>query len=484
IDWDLVKSWVGQCYATHERYDCRPVELSLRDVCVIDCVSRSVVPLPRGCEYAALSYVWGISTTSDLPLLDNRLPSPAPQVVDDAMYCAQQLGFLYLWVDRYCIDQNSESKHLLIQNMDRIYGCASITIVNASGDSSYHGLPGVSNVPRKQQQYITVNGSSIVRVRSCRKEIQQSKWASRGWTFQEGLLSTRRLVFTPSQVYFQCRVWHCCESISGVFNSSTDERREAVISLASSQQALTVHRGFGQKMFEELLSQYLRRQLTFDTDILLAFLAVIKSCSFQHCWGAPVRVSYSNSSGNELMQRLRWQPVGEIEANHLIRREGIPSWSWAAWQGLKGLRLGDIFEYTSGGDYKEMNIAIEEISGERRSISEYCSRFQPFLNIDGWITMIRFCPRNSPLRKDWNATTNLLVFEHTGRLIVGSAFVMNIILPEEPEWDGSQLLSGTWPVLVFFETRHAFDAGTEAVNVRGLVLRPCKDSTYQRLGVL
>ncbi len=37
--------------------------------------------------------------------------------------------------------------------------------------------------------------------------------ASRAWTFQEGLLPFRRLVFTEHEVYFQCWEFCCTESI-------------------------------------------------------------------------------------------------------------------------------------------------------------------------------------------------------------------------------------------------------------------------------
>ena len=43
--------------------------------------------------------------------------------------------------------------------------------------------------------------------------IRQSEWATRGWTFQEGLLATRRLVFTKDQVYWECNGMVVHESI-------------------------------------------------------------------------------------------------------------------------------------------------------------------------------------------------------------------------------------------------------------------------------
>ena len=45
-------------------------------------------------------------------------------------------------------------------------------------------------------------------------EVETSKWNTRGWAYQEGLLARRRLVFTESQVYFQCTAMHYHESLS------------------------------------------------------------------------------------------------------------------------------------------------------------------------------------------------------------------------------------------------------------------------------
>jgi hypothetical protein len=73
------------------------------------------------------------------------------------MYVAINLDIPFLWVDRYCIDQaNSEEKHDLIRNMDRIYEGAEITIIAATGDDPHHGLPGVRGTPRTPQPTLRV----------------------------------------------------------------------------------------------------------------------------------------------------------------------------------------------------------------------------------------------------------------------------------------------------------------------------------------
>jgi hypothetical protein len=43
--------------------------------------------------------------------------------------------------------------------------------------------------------------------------ISNSEWATRGWTYQEGVLSNRRLVFPKQQVYWECRGMAMNESL-------------------------------------------------------------------------------------------------------------------------------------------------------------------------------------------------------------------------------------------------------------------------------
>lgn len=42
--------------------------------------------------------------------------------------------------------------------------------------------------------------------------ISRSKWMSWGWTYQEAMLSRRRIIFTDNQVYFECQAMQCREA--------------------------------------------------------------------------------------------------------------------------------------------------------------------------------------------------------------------------------------------------------------------------------
>jgi len=74
-------------------------------------------------KYLALSYVWGKSGLAH----SGETLINAPQTVKDAMYATKRLGQRYLWVDRYCIPQEGNERHVHIANMNSIYEAAYVT---------------------------------------------------------------------------------------------------------------------------------------------------------------------------------------------------------------------------------------------------------------------------------------------------------------------------------------------------------------------
>jgi hypothetical protein len=85
-----------------------------------------------------------------------------------------------------------------------------LTIIAAAGSDPHYGLPGVSRT-RNVQTTFTVANHVFVAMEDPGLEIRTSHWNTRGWTYQEALLSRRRLVFTDTQIYFQCRTSHHVE---------------------------------------------------------------------------------------------------------------------------------------------------------------------------------------------------------------------------------------------------------------------------------
>lgn len=139
----------------------------------------------------------------------NTVPS-IPTVLADAMELIIHLGERYLWADCLCIVQNDHAqKHVLIQQMDRIYNDAFTSIVAVTGEDAASGLPGVCQSPRTPHLLAGFFGHHFVATlekdrNSLEQVLDTSGYDSRAWIFQERLLSRRCLYFAKHQMYFQC----------------------------------------------------------------------------------------------------------------------------------------------------------------------------------------------------------------------------------------------------------------------------------------
>jgi hypothetical protein len=134
----------------------------------IDCKTRKVilaVNLPN-VPYVAFSYTWEQNPGHDLPYSDS-LPDDLPLTIEDSVLVTQKIGYRFLWIDRYCINQQMalKSEHQ-IRRMDLIYQNAQVTIVACASDDLSHGLPGVSTRKRIPQAKARVGGYAMVPVRN------------------------------------------------------------------------------------------------------------------------------------------------------------------------------------------------------------------------------------------------------------------------------------------------------------------------------
>ncbi|KXX74749.1 hypothetical protein MMYC01_209106 [Madurella mycetomatis] len=229
IDPALIKKWLFTCEESHKDRQCCPEKhilatkdhpSGLKTLRVIDVVDRLIITAPPSCRYVALSYQWGqgkslLLTSHTKTWFANGFLSQdiyqelIPRTIRDAMTLVSTIGERYLWVDSLCLMQDDAADMADgIKHMDLIYQGAILTIIAASGTDNNAGLPGLHPRTRQVTQILAQVKPGVIMATASPlyRLLKDTRYMSRGWTCQELLLSRRCLIFTPSQVFFRCRV--------------------------------------------------------------------------------------------------------------------------------------------------------------------------------------------------------------------------------------------------------------------------------------
>jgi hypothetical protein len=499
IDYDMAKRWIQYCRVEHKGY-CKDQGLTTANVIpgfkTIDCNARRIAEHTSQHGYVALSYVWGTSSHAST----RSLPSPAARVIEDAITVTKRLGYQYLWVDRYCISQTDavESREQ-ITRMDQIYADAVVTLVAAAGEGPHYGLPGVSHTSRRQQPGVVVANFHLVStLESPRDVVLSSKWASRGWTFQEMKLSRRTLFFTDDQMFFECANMSCQETICMPLVESHC-RRSASMGRECNKARIFPPNGPGKSVITvlDVIPEYTSRSLTHESDNLNALLGVFNafgkssdhrissskstsntstprtSAQLHQIWGLPVLPAGASglrelSMDHSFCAMLAWQSDSPS-----TRSPGFPSWSWTGWKlphkitfSIRGgpLRLYFTFPDSPLKTWLYMGetniIALNDIE-HQADIAGILKQASPFLIMRGHIRKFRFRRTQDakfPLEPVGYPEETLSFWSD---IKMSSNEVQNFV---DNEWDA---LNITWGLM----------------GLHWLVLRPLEFG-YERIGII
>ncbi|KAL1639643.1 hypothetical protein SLS58_007702 [Diplodia intermedia] len=376
----LIKSWLDECLKTH-RTGCphHPREKeAFEEIAdqsyfgVIDVEQMCLATLPRKRSqendydrrghypYVALSYVWGGNnaqkTTHGNVLhrlrhggLEESMKK-MPKVIQDAVELVRRLGYRYLWIDALCIVQNSSrSWKLNAEVMNMIYGNADLTICAADGKDATTGLQALTEPTHSQIIVECVPGLRLMVSRLAEASIKKSKWNTRGWTFQERLLSRRCLIFTEGRVMFQCRSAAMSEDIVTASTSANSDSKWSLDLLQSPLKLLDFLDSRPMWFYMNCVQLYSARDLTKPEDILAAFNGVSNhiedALSSVLTFGLPTshfdlallwvplgRSRRRMGDGEAKGVRFDDEPAASRHKQH-TSETSFPSWSWCGWQG-------------------------------------------------------------------------------------------------------------------------------------------------------
>lgn len=382
IDFNIVKTWISQAMSHSPSRVQHQSDLPER---LIDCHTGKIVTA-EGRPYVTLSYVWG-NTMIDFDSVDlgGTLPASMPATVTDAIQATTKLGYRYLWVDKYCIDQKDGAGRLRqINNMDIIFKNSEVTIVAAAGVDANFGLPGVSTRPRKPQRCVALNGADMMIVSTTtvvQNSIRASKWNSRAWTYQEAHLSSKLLVFTENELYFESRNGINRETVEAPFQCLDSNL------FVYQKPLFDPWNANNPEFVNKSIAEYSLRDLSREEDALIAALGFLKA--FQsgpnpvyHHWGVPIfpdqaiRLGHGRKSFPYLGPKasepfshegfllgLCWRADGHqfdgYSGREIRRRPGLPSWSWAGWSCTLDENPQTVYEVEHFVTHQDVSISLE-----------------------------------------------------------------------------------------------------------------------------
>ena len=479
VDYDYLQSIDRFCHDRHGDGCQRKVPLGLHAFRVIDCGKSKLVTIDHAnAPYLTLSYLWG----SDGLQGDGEredLPPDIPATIRDAIALTLRLGYQYLWVDRYCIRQRHGSeKAELIKSMGQIYSASSLTIIAACGTGSSYGLPGISR-RRAPQASVSARGFSFVSISDPTRAVLKSRWNSRGWTYQEGLLARRQLVFTDSQVYFQCAGMCCVESFAVPLELV---HKNPTMSASS---ALTICRvfplsGFGYKAvkppqynenaFFSRVNEFNGRDFTYEVDAPAAFQGILAAFLRQNFGVLHGLAFYADSYSIRLGMPIRGRTVTEAllwtGCARSRRRVGLPSWTWIGWKGLGPETSGLLNRYTASRSARtfrscdqslgrskvaaQVEIADLAPSGSRLAVDtgdDYATLLSFLRNrppptelfVAGWtfalsVSWIRHHPLRSPINSALGPPSRFDIRGNEAMIDVEEDFIAVIMLRDPTKW--------------------------------------------------
>jgi hypothetical protein len=436
------------CKLNHPRCTKRmpePIPLSL-----IDCDTRKIHFADSSHPYCALSYVWGGIPAGRLGP-DGELPLDLARTIDDAIEVTKTLGYQYLWVDQFCVEQEDTAlKTLQISNMATVYSEADLTLVAASGPNANYGLPGTALRPREFVPPLLLDGCTIIyHPGDITYAISESIWNTRGWTYQEGFLSRRLLYFHDSQTSYQCGESYYSESLGqwlwydpGEWAPS-QKFPEPVVSPGRgwmtnkwSQIDGTDASDYGMRHYQSCISSFRHKQLSFEKDTLFALAGIMEYSRSMWTQALLTGGKGAKSDGQTkvafvqgiphfvrsgkrprepdhslLVKGLLWRDTGNFQ-----RRDQFPSWSWAGWVG--SFSFGEL---DNGDPTLIQNVFLEQVVMKQRTWKSYTNKkHNRISNIERIASHLLFGsnepiskePRSVPINKSEQVeTAGILVLE-------------------------------------------------------------------------
>jgi Heterokaryon incompatibility protein (HET) len=367
---DRARYWLRECEAKHP--DCKAQNPNFMPTRIVHVgtsdllipvhleISTSFRSLNQDRRYCSLSHRWigvemELKTTNVEALMEEIPIESLSKASRDAIFVTRHLGLKYLWIDSLCIIQDSpEDWTREAATMAEIYENSVCTIA-AAGETTvsckaafkaqnplihnHCRLGGSWNDGLYVKQFSSglegTNGSSLV---------QHKDLISRGWVYQERILSPKMIFFGDREILWSCRYGKASEEepdgksakkIFGPLVSAEQLKasRNAVRGFSDFERLLqgTIVDAHGvdnflhTRSFEwyQLISAYTICDLSHEGDRLIALAGLAQRIQSKTGWQY-----LAGLWRQSLFHDLRWYRTGE--AKERSKSYIAPTWSWAS----------------------------------------------------------------------------------------------------------------------------------------------------------
>jgi hypothetical protein len=402
----------SECQLPHDSQGYMPtrvLDVGVVDDGTLDLSLRASVKLVESVDvigdrtYACLSHRWSSTRhtmITEQATYENHRSGIRYQDLDlayqDTVHIMRRLRIRYLWIDSLCIVQDSpndwetESKRMVT-----IYNKAIFTLAR-------HCNPKTSLrcIPDQRHLVSDPNSFPAVYARPRFKHIWDGRWPydspllSRGWVYQERLLSPRVLHFSELEVFWECyrdAKCQCADKIlySQEAPSECNPKIRHAKALGLMERTTTLDTAAIRRRWREMVGEYSGLALTIPSDRLPA----IQGCVQQI--GQHLKDSYHYGLWEgELIQDLAWIVTGSSPGPRPSSQFSTPTWSWAS--------AGAPVFYSEVTD-------LECLSHARLAIkaTSYLSQSSSLLLLTGQMIPSRLKLTENPgldchVRNDWN----------------------------------------------------------------------------------
>ncbi|KAE9374043.1 HET-domain-containing protein [Stipitochalara longipes BDJ] len=433
---DMIAKWILECKNDHPgcswSNDCI---LPTRLIDVGDSPSstpRLVATNGVARAWLTLSHCWGgqLPLATTLETLEERMEGISmdrlPPTFRDAIEITRKLGFRYIWIDTFCIIQDSRQDWgIESTKMHEIYANASLCIAASAAPNAEAGIFASADRERHISRPLisfpsSSHSNNLKGTVSLRPQMSSFPYTMmhhehlhrRAWALQENILAQRTLNFASSQIHWNCRSRSYSERIpSGPQHISPmpSDRDLYAIPLERLKPHPNI-RGYplvgSQKHPMEwwymTLWNYTLRSITVHNDLIPAIGGIAQKVA--------ERSGYHYHAGlwqEDFHRGLLWQAFNTVKK---APNTSSPSWSWAStefpWEyhprklhldtyipGKKAKILELTTTTNTGNPYAQISTSCLRIEGLCRPLNYWTNENAPIYNNERWLDDMQIAHR-------------------------------------------------------------------------------------------